>query len=110
MVSDMLMTVKSREVQRAMFAEASGDRDGARRHFLAAGHLEQVLAHDYDEAGEPELARRSRISSASCLWRAGEVEQGRRALEALQTCEPSQAAAIQQIIDELSRDFPARAS
>jgi len=58
MVSDMLMTVKSREVQRALFAEASGDREGARRHFLAAAHLEQVLAHDYDEAGEPELARR----------------------------------------------------
>ena len=31
-VSDMLVTVKSREVQRAQFTESSGDRDAARRH------------------------------------------------------------------------------
>ena len=60
-VSDMLVTVKSRQIQRAMFAVRAGDREAARRHFLAAAHLELVLAHDYDLAGEPDLALRSRI-------------------------------------------------
>src|SRR5207245_8008101 len=83
-VSDMLVTVKSREVQRALFTESSGNREAARRHFLAAAHLELVLAHDYEEAGEPELALRSRISSASCLWSAGQIEPGRQAPEKLQ--------------------------
>jgi hypothetical protein len=44
-------------------SRAPGDREAARRHFLAA-HLELVLAHDYDEAGEPDLALRIRISAA----------------------------------------------
>jgi hypothetical protein len=105
-VSDMLVTVKSREVQRAMFAESSGDRDAARRHFLAAAHLELVLAHDFDEAAEPDLALRSRISSASCLWSAGQIEQARQALEKLQTHYPAQAKEIQQIIADLTRDYP----
>lgn len=105
-VSDMLVTVKSRIAQRAIFAEMSGDQEAARRHFLAAAHLEVVLAHDYDEAGEPELALRSRISSASCLWRGGEIEQGRRALTELQVQQPGQTTAIQQILDELTRDHP----
>src|SRR5205823_6522007 len=52
-------TVKSREVQRALLAEMAGDRSGARRHFLAAAHLEMVLAEDYATAGAPELAIRS---------------------------------------------------
>ena len=52
----MLVTVKSREIQRAQFAEMAGNQEVARRHFLAAAHLELVLAHDYDEAGEPVLA------------------------------------------------------
>jgi hypothetical protein len=103
----MLVTVKSREIQRAMFAEGSGDRAAARRHFLAAAHLEWVLAHDYDDAGEPGLGVRSRISAASCLWSGGEIEQGRRALEELQTQYPGQAAAIQEVIAELTRDYPA---
>jgi hypothetical protein len=105
-VSDMLVTVKSREVQRAMFAESSGDRDAARRHFLAAAHLELVLAHDFDEAAEPDLALRSRISSASCLWSAGQVDQGRQALEKLQTQYPAQAKEIQQIIADLTGNYP----
>src|SRR5437016_4245823 len=97
-VSDMLVTVKSREVQRAMFAERSGDQGAARRHFLAAAHLELVLAHDYDEAGEVELALRSRISSASCLWSGGEVEQGRQSLEELQLQHPAQRTAIEEVL------------
>jgi hypothetical protein len=105
-VSDMLVTVKSREIQRAMFAERSGDREAARRHFLAAAHLELVLAHDYDEAAEPDLALHSRISSASCLWSGGEIEQGRQALAALQIQFPGQATAIQEVVAELTRDYP----
>jgi hypothetical protein len=105
-VSDMLVTVKSREIQRAQFAEMAGDAEVARRHFLAAAHLELVLAHDYDEAGEPALAFRSRISSASCLWCGGEIEQGRQALEALQAQHPAEASAIGQILAELTRDYP----
>jgi hypothetical protein len=45
-VSDMLVTVKSRELQLGMLAEMRGDRTGAARHLLAAGHLELVLADD----------------------------------------------------------------
>jgi hypothetical protein len=105
-ISDMLITVKARQIQRAMLAEMSGDRDGARRHFLAAAHLELVLAHDYDVAGNATLAFRSRLSSASCLWRGGEIEQGRSALEALQEQQPAQAAAIQQALTELAGGDP----
>jgi len=71
-VSDMLMTVKSREVQRGMLAEMRGDRPSAARHFLAAAHLELVLAADFDEIGDADLAVRSRLSVASCFWRAGD--------------------------------------
>ena len=46
MVSDMLITVKSREVQRATLAEMRDDRKEAAKHFLAAAHLELVLADD----------------------------------------------------------------
>jgi hypothetical protein len=105
-VSDMLVTVKSREVQRALFAESAGDREAARRHFLAAAHLELVLAHDYDEAGEPDLALRSRISAASCLWSGGDIEQGRQALEKLQLQYPAQTTAIAEVMAELIRNYP----
>jgi hypothetical protein len=106
-VSDMLVTVKSREVQRAQFAEGAGDREAARRHLLAAAHLELVLAHDYDAAGDPELALRSRISAASCLWSAGDSERGRQALERLQAQYPAQTTAIAEVMAELTRDYPA---
>jgi hypothetical protein len=108
-VSDMLVTVKSRQIQRATFAERSGDRAAARRHFLAAAHLELVLAHDYDEAGELDLALRSRISAASCMWSGGEIEQGRQALETLQRQYPGQTTAIQEVVAELTRDYPPQA-
>ena len=106
LVSDMLVTMKSREVQRALFAETSGDREAARRHFLTAAHLELVLANDYDEAGDLDLALRSRISSASCLWSGGEIEQGRQALEMLQGQYPAQKTALQEVVAELTRDYP----
>jgi hypothetical protein len=108
-VSDMLVTVKSRQIQRAMFAERAGDREAARRHFLAAAHLEQVLAHDYDEAGEADLALRSRISAASCLWSAGDIEQGRQALETLRVQHAGQTATIEDVMGDLTREYPSPA-
>ena len=62
-VSDMTVTVKSREVQRGMLAAMGSRPEDAREHFLAAAHLELVLANDYEQAGDMELARRSRISA-----------------------------------------------
>lgn len=109
-VSDMLVTVKSRELQRALLAEMRGDREAARRHFLAGAHLELVLAADYEQAGDTALFFRSQISAASCFWRAGEQQQARRRLEELRAAHPSQAAAIQQVEMELDRDYPPSAA
>lgn len=105
-VSDMLVTVKSREVQRALLAEMRGDREAARRHFLASAHLELVLAADYEQAGDSQLSLRSQLSAASCFWRAGDYEQAQRQLEDLRAAYPNQAAAIQQVQMELARDYP----
>jgi len=69
-----------------------------------------VLAHDYDQAGEPDLALRSRTSSASCLWSGGEVDRAQRALEALQAQYPGETTAIQEVLTELLRDYPPPAS
>jgi hypothetical protein len=110
LVSDMLVTVKSREVQRALLAEMRGDRDAARRHFLASAHLELVLAADYEQAGDAHLSFRSQLSAASCFWRAGEQEEARRQLEDLRAAHPDQTAAIQQVQMELARDYPPIAS
>ena len=109
-VSDMLVTVKSREVQRALLAEMRGDREGARRHFLASAHLELVLAADYEQAGDSPLSFRSQLSAASCFWRGGEHEQARRRLDDLRAAHPSQTAAIEQVQMELTRDYPLSAS
>ena len=76
-VGNMLMTVKSREVQRGMLAEMRGDRPAAARHFLAAAHLKLVLAADFDEIGDADLAVRSRLSTASCFWRGPKTGQVR---------------------------------
>ncbi len=105
-VSDMLVTVKSREVQRAMLAEMSGDRKAAAKHFLAAGHLELVLADDYAQAGQPDLALRSGVSAASCFWRAGHQDRARPLVDELLLAHPAQAAAIRQVVKELERDYP----
>ena len=109
-IGDMAATVKSREVQRALLAEMAGDRTAAARHFLAAAHLELVLAEDYAAAGADDLALRSRLSAASCLWRAGDVARARSFLEELQQTYPAQAAAIRQVIAELSQDYSVQAS
>ena len=109
-VSDMLVTVKSREVQRGMFAEMRGDRTGAARHFLAAAHLELVLAEDYAHAGQAELVWRSQLSAASCFWRAGQPARARELLATLRQKYPIQEPAIQQVLAELERDYPTQCS
>jgi len=105
-VSDLLIIVKSREIQRGMLAEMQKDRSATTRHFLAAAHLELVLASDYSEVGEEELARRSRVSAASCLWRAGRPDQARQELESLAREFPAQAAVTQQVLADLEKDHP----
>jgi hypothetical protein len=106
MVSDMLVTVKSREVQRAMLAEMRGDRKEAAKHFLAAAHLELILADDYTQAGQPDLALRSGISAASCFWSAGHAERARSLFEDLLQSYPAQAESIRQVVEELEREYP----
>ena len=100
-VSDMMVTVKSREVQRGMMAEMGSRPDEAREHFLAAAHLELVLANDYEQAGDRELARRSRISAASCFWRAGEVGSAHSIFEEERQSDSSSSGEIQDLIDDL---------
>src|SRR4051812_41213092 len=104
-VSDLLRAVKSREVQRALLAEMRADR-----HFLAAAHLELVLAADYQQASDSEMAARSRLGAASCFWRAGQHDQAERVFAQLAQSDPTQSAAIQQVRAELVRDYPALAS
>lgn len=106
-VSDMLVTVKSREVQRGMTAEMQGDRAGARKHFLAAAHLELVLADDYEQSGEYELALRSRLSAGSCFWRGGEVQRARQQFDALVADNPDRAAEVREVVEDLMRSRPA---
>jgi hypothetical protein len=106
-VSDMLVTVKSREVQRALLAEMRADRPAAVRHFLAAAHLELVLADDYRRAGEGESALRSELSAASCFWRGGERGRAEALLQSLPQAHPAQAAEVQRVAEELARDCPA---
>ena len=100
-VSDMLLTVKTREVQRGILAEAARDRDGAARHFLAAAHLELVLANDFAQAGHDVMAFRSQVSAASCLWRAGQIEKARTIFSDLAQNHPEHAQLIQDVTADL---------
>lgn len=106
LVSDMLVTVKSREAQRAMLAEMRADQQAAALHFLAAAHLELVLAGDYQAAGDGERALRSQMSAASCFWRGGQVEKGREVFDAIAREHPAVAPQVSNIIAELTRDYP----
>lgn len=100
-VSDMLATVKSREVQRGVLAEMRGDAAAAKRHFLAAAHLEIVLASEYAQAGQMDLAVRSHISAASCFWRGGQQEQATSILDSLCGQYPDRAASFQAVLTDL---------
>ena len=99
-VSDMMVTVKSREVQRGMLAEV-GSRPGGARAFSAAAHLELVLANDYGQAGDREMARRNRLSAASCFWRAGEAGRAYSIFEEERQSYPNGSDEIQDLINEL---------
>ena len=105
-VSDLLVTVKSREAQRGILSEMSGDSEGAARHFLAAAHLELVLSKDYAEAGLVDLALRSRLSAASCFWRAGETAQARRHFQMALQDYPERAEETRRLITELEQHLP----
>lgn len=102
-ISDMLVTVKSREVQRGLQAAMAGQTVEAEQHFLAAAHLELVLARDYQHAGEPDLSLRSRISAASCFWRAGDQDRARTMLAEIARDEPSRKGEIEDVIEQLER-------
>jgi hypothetical protein len=105
-VSDMLVTVKSRELQRGLLAEMRGDHTGTARHLLAAAHLELVLADDYAQADQWDLALRSRLSAASCFWRAGQHGQARELFEAMIQERPTQEEAIREVAATLEHDYP----
>jgi hypothetical protein len=109
-VNNLLATAKSREVQRALLAEMRGERSNATLHFLAAGHMELVLAADYERAADTDLALRSRLSAASCFWRADHREQARSQFDSLLQAYPDRAAEIQKVLAELEHDYPGLAS
>src|SRR5262245_31983909 len=105
-VSDMLLTVKSREVQRGMLAEMRNEPANAAPHYLAAAYLELVLAGDYRAADLPALARRSRLSAASCLWRAGRIGEAKEVLAALAGEHPEAAEEVRLMMAELQASRP----
>jgi hypothetical protein len=100
-VSELLVIAKSREIQRGMFAEMSKTPKRAAPHFLAAAHLELVLADDYAAAGQQRLAFRSKISAASCLWRAGEIKRARALFTAISNEHPGKAKFVKSTVAEL---------
>jgi hypothetical protein len=102
-VSEMLVIVKARQLQRAMFAEASRNPGKAAKHFLAAAHLELVLADDYAEAGQERLALRSKLSAASCLWHGGEIKRARSLFNSLVKEYPAKTKLIKSTVAELEK-------
>jgi hypothetical protein len=105
-VSDLLVTTKSREFQRAELADARGDRAAAIRHFLAAAHLELVLSTDYSVAGRKDLANRSLIGAASCFWRGGEYTRSREILSEMSATNGDGATLAADTIVDLEANFP----
>jgi hypothetical protein len=106
----MLVTVKAREVQRGMLAEMQKDHVTASKHFLAAAHLELVLADDYRSVGDEEMVLRSLISAASCSWRGGQPAQAERVFDRIRQTFPNEASTVQELHDELSHAYPVQAS
>jgi ABC-type transport system involved in multi-copper enzyme maturation permease subunit len=82
-ISDMLVLVTSREVERGELAQTRGDTQNAIRHYLAAAHMCLVLAEEYADNAQFESALRSRKNAVSCFWRAGHTLQARLLLEEL---------------------------
>ncbi len=100
-VGDMLVTVKSREIQRALLAEMQANREAAIRHLLAAAHLELVLAADYDGVEEHDLAFRSRLSAVSCFWRGEQIDKARRLIEQLHEAYPARSESVCKVVEDL---------
>ncbi|MBW3598086.1 MAG: hypothetical protein KY475_12510 [Planctomycetes bacterium] len=59
------------------------------------------MAGDYEQGGELELARRSRLSAASCLWRAGRSDEAQPIFDALAQADPARAAEVQEVLNDL---------
>jgi len=89
-----------------MLTEMRGDRTSAARYLLAAAHLELVLADDYEQSGQLDLAFRSRLSAASCFWRAGKPDQARELFEYMIQDHQTKEQAIREVIAALERDYP----
>jgi hypothetical protein len=100
-VSELLAIAKSREIQRGMLAEWAKRPKQAAPHFLAAAHMELVLADDYAAAGQQRLALRSKISAASCLWRGGEIKRARTLFNTIIKEYPGKAKLIKSTVAEL---------
>jgi hypothetical protein len=98
--------LKSWELQRGMLAEVCGDRTDAARYLLAAAHLGLVLADDYAQADQSDLALRSRLSAAPCFWRAGQSDQAHELFEAMIQDHPMQKQAIREVITALEQGYP----
>lgn len=105
-----LVIVKSREFTRGMLAEAQNDRAAATLHFLAAAHLELVLAEDYRAVGEQYKIARSLISTASCFWRGEQPGKCERDFAQTEKEFPREAVTVQELPQELLRDYPPRAA
>ena len=73
---------------------------------LAAGHLELVLAEDYNEAGNSRDALRCRLSAASCFWMGGESPKARLLFDETRVNFPAKANVIDATLAELERDYP----
>ena len=107
---DMLVTVKSREVQREITAAARGEMAEARKHFLAAAHLDRILADDYLSVNAAALSERALLSAASCFWRAGAVQESADIFAELKREFPGRVKDIEEVEAELAREFPPAAA
>jgi hypothetical protein len=76
------------------------------RYVLAAAHLELVLADDHAQVDQLDLALRSRLSAASCFWRAGQPDQAHELFETMIQNHPMQKQAIREVIAALEQDYP----
>lgn len=106
LIDEKLRSAKSFEAQRAMLAEMRGDDEAAARHFLAAGHMELVLAEDYRQAKKTNLVLRSFLAAASCFWRAGQSDKATDIFRSLVRKYPKRKKHIGMIEADLQQAYP----
>src|SRR5262249_47802398 len=104
-VCDTLFTVTSREVKRAILAEQRKDEESAVRHFLAAAHMFVVLAEEYADNAQFDLALRTRENAICCFWPAGHERQARLLFEELKQDNPVFAGDIDSIVLDLTQHY-----